>query len=375
MGAQPGRSRPGFLSWPLPSRVPSRTMFADRATITIYAGKGGDGCVSFRRAKGLPKGGPDGGNGGDGGSVILVADENVGTLLDYRGKHDWRARGGRPGEGAQRYGASAEDLELLLPPGTLVYDDETGELLYDLAPGDRVVAAQGGKGGFGNEHFKSATYQTPREATKGEPGEKKRLRLELKLIAEVGLVGLPNAGKSTLLAATTAAAPKVANYPFTTLSPQLGIAEIDPARRLIIADIPGLIEGAAAGAGLGHEFLRHVERTKVLVHVLDMVPDSGDIAGNYTKIRAELGQYAPALLEKPELIALNKADLFVDDQELADTVAGVRRALGLESEERVFVISGAARQGVRELLEAAWKLVHPAGNTAPGWATISPEAS
>lgn len=344
-------------------------MFADRATITIYAGKGGDGCVSFRRAKGLPKGGPDGGDGGHGGSVLLIADENVGTLVDFRGKHDWRAAGGRPGEGSQRHGASGDDLEVLLPPGTLVYDDETGELLYDLGPGDRVVAAQGGKGGFGNEHFKSATYQTPREATKGEPGQKRRLRLELKLIAEVGLVGLPNAGKSTLLAATTAAAPKVANYPFTTLSPQLGIAELDASRRLVIADIPGLIEGAAQGAGLGHEFLRHVERTRVLIHVLDMVPDSGDIAGNYTKIRAELEQYAPALLDKPELIALNKADLFVDDQERNDTVASVRGALGLGDDARVFVVSGAARQNVRELLEAAWKLVHPTGHATPGWAT------
>lgn len=342
-------------------------MFADRATITIYAGKGGDGCVSFRRAKGLPKGGPDGGNGGDGGSVVLVADENIGTLLDYRGKHDWRARGGRPGEGAQRSGACAEDLELLLPPGTLVYDDITDELLYDLGPGDRVVAARGGKGGFGNEHFKSATYQTPREATKGEPGEKRRLRLELKLIAEVGLVGLPNAGKSTLLAATTAASPKVANYPFTTLSPQLGIAELDASRRLVIADIPGLIEGAAQGAGLGHEFLRHVERTWVLVHLLDLSPDTGDVAGNYRKIRTELGQYAPALLEKPELIALNKADLFVDEDELAQTIAGVQRELGVDA--KFLVISGASRQGLRELLEEAWKLVHPAGYTEPGWAT------
>ena len=343
-------------------------MFADRATITIYAGKGGDGCVSFRRARGLPKGGPDGGNGGDGGSVILVADENVGTLLDYRGKHDWRARGGRPGEGAQRHGAGADDLEVRLPPGTLVYDDDSGELLYDLGPGDRVVAAQGGKGGFGNEHFKSATHQTPRQSTKGEPGDTRRIRLELKLIAEVGLVGLPNAGKSTLLAATTAAAPKVANYPFTTLSPQLGIAGLDTARRLVIADIPGLIEGAASGAGLGHEFLRHVERTKVLVHVLDLVPDNGDVAENYTKIRAELGQYAPALLEKPELVALNKADLFVDEQELTDAIDAVRSSLDLDA-DRVFVISGAARQGLRELLEAAWKLVHPAGNAQPGWAS------
>ncbi|MFI4917128.1 MAG: GTPase ObgE [Phycisphaerales bacterium JB060] len=343
-------------------------MFADRATITIYAGKGGDGCVSFKRGKGLPKGGPDGGNGGHGGSVILVADENVGTLMDYRGKHDWRARGGRPGEGAQRHGAGAEDLEVRLPPGTLVYDDHTGELLYDLEPGDRIVAAQGGRGGFGNEHFKSATHQTPRHATKGEIGETVRIRLELKLIAEVGLVGLPNAGKSTLLSATTAAAPKVANYPFTTLSPQLGIAELDATRRLVIADIPGLIEGAAGGAGLGHEFLRHVERTKVLIHVLDLVPDNGDVVENYTKIRAELGQYAPALLEKPELIALNKADLFVDDQELADAIRSVRSSLASDG-DRIFVISGAARQGLGELLGAAWKLVHPAGNTQPGWAS------
>ncbi|MGD1914746.1 MAG: GTPase ObgE [Phycisphaerales bacterium] len=346
-------------------------MFADRATITIYAGKGGDGCVSFRRARGLPKGGPDGGNGGDGGSVILIADENVGTLLDFRGKHDWRARGGRPGEGSQRHGAGADDLEVRLPPGTLVYDDDTGDLLYDLGPGDRVIAAQGGQGGLGNEHFKSATHQTPRQSTKGELGETKRIRLELKLIAEVGLVGLPNAGKSTLLAATTAASPKVANYPFTTLSPQLGIAELDTSRRLIIADIPGLIEGAASGAGLGHEFLRHVERTKVLIHVLDLVPDSDTPAANYARIRDELGQYAPALLEKPELIALNKADLFVDQSELDETIARTRRDIGVDDDNRVLVISGAARQGLRELLEAAWAMVHPAGNAQPGWASSS----
>jgi len=346
-------------------------MFADRATITIYAGKGGDGCVSFRRARGLPKGGPDGGNGGNGGSVILVADENVGTLLDFRGKHDWRARGGRPGEGSQRHGACADDLEVRLPPGTLIYNDDTGELLYDLGPGDRITAAQGGKGGLGNEHFKSATHQTPRQSTKGEFGETKRIRLELKLIAEVGLVGLPNAGKSTLLSSTTAAAPKVANYPFTTLSPQLGIAELDTSRRLIIADIPGLIEGAASGAGLGHEFLRHVERTKVLIHVLDLVPDDGDPASNYAKIRAELGQYAPSLLEKPELIALNKADLFVDQAELEDAIKNARQGIGVDDAASVFVISGAARQGLRELLESAWSLVHPAGQTQPGWASSS----
>jgi len=343
-------------------------VFADRAAITVYAGKGGDGCVSFRRARGLPKGGPDGGDGGDGGSVVLVADENTNTLLDYRGKHDWRARNGQPGQGAQRHGASAGDIELALPPGTLVRDADTGEVLCDLGPGERVVVARGGRGGLGNERFKTATNQAPRQATPGGAGEVRRLRLELKLIADVGLVGLPNAGKSTLLRALTRATPKVASYPFTTLSPQLGLAELDASRRLVLADIPGLIEGAASGAGLGHEFLRHVERTKALVHVLDLVPDAGDAADNYRLIRRELGQYAPGLLDKPELVALNKADLFVDQGELAAEAGALADALPGVDRARVLVVSGATGLGLGELLEAAWRLVHPAGSHQAGWA-------
>lgn len=338
----------------------------------MYAGKGGDGCVSFRRARGLPKGGPDGGDGGDGGSVVLVADENTGTLIDYRGKHDWRAKNGLPGTGSQRHGAGADDIELLLPPGTLIYDADSGELLFDLQPGDREVVVRGGRGGLGNERFKTATNQTPRHATSGEPGQTRRLDLELKLIAEVGLVGLPNAGKSTLLRALTRATPKVGSYPFTTLSPQLGIAELDMTRRLVFADIPGLIEGAAQGAGLGHEFLRHVERTRVLVHLIDLLPpDESNPAENYRRIRGELGEYAPALLEKPELIALNKADLLGEEADLEARLGEFRAALGEAGDDGVFVISGASGRGLDELLAATWTAVHPADQES-GWASAAP---
>lgn len=337
-------------------------MFVDRAQIHVKAGDGGDGCVSFRREKYIPKGGPDGGDGGHGGSIIAVGDPNKATLLDFRHQHHWKAPPGQPGTGKCSYGASADDIELALPPGTLIFDEGTSELLADLRPGDRVVLAKGGKGGFGNDHFKTSTNQAPRESTRGEPGQERDLRLELKLIADVGLVGKPNAGKSTLLAAVSRATPKIANYPFTTLSPQLGIAELDADRRLVIADIPGLIEGAAEGAGLGHEFLRHIERTRVIVHVVEVEPEDGsDPAENYRTVRRELAGYSRELAEKPELIAINKIDLLPAEGDVAAMLGLVRAALKLGAKDELFPISAAARIGTRELLAACWGLVHPEG--------------
>lgn len=331
-------------------------MFIDEAVIEVRSGKGGDGCVSFRREKYIPKGGPDGGNGGDGGSVIFLGDPNLNTLLDYRSRHHWHAPGGRPGGGRDCSGEAGSDLILHVPPGTLIYDDETGELIADVdAPGKRIVAARGGRGGFGNAHFRSSTNQAPREAEPGESGEEFRLRLELKLMADVGLLGMPNAGKSTLLRAVSRARPMVADFPFTTLKPQLGIAELDAERRLVFADIPGLIEGAAEGVGLGHDFLRHVERTALLVHLLDASPaDGSHPADNYHTIRRELARYSTDLAQKDEIIVLNKIDLIAPGERgrVLDELAG---RLGLPRGERPLALSGATREGVRDLLEKCWE--------------------
>ncbi len=334
-------------------------MFVDRATITVKAGDGGNGSVSFRREKYIPKGGPDGGDGGDGGSVVLVADENINTLLDFQGRPEWKATGGEPGRGKQQYGLAGDDLIIRVPPGTMVLNDETGELIADLGPGQRHVIAKGGRGGRGNDRFKTSTNQAPKTAESGQPGERLRIRLELKLIADVGIVGLPNAGKSTLLSVVTDARPKIADYPFTTLTPQLGIAELDQKRRLVIADIPGLIEGAADGHGLGHEFLRHVERTRVLVHLVDIAPaDGSDPLANYRLIREELARYSPMLAEKPEVIALNKADL-LDDADAKAAADRFRRELKIGRGDTLVVISGATRLGTRELLDHLWDVLRP----------------
>jgi GTP-binding protein len=250
----------------------------------------------------------------------------------------------------------------------MIFNDASGELVHDVKPSDRVIIAKGGRGGWGNEHFKRSTNQTPKNSEPGVPGEGFRARLELKLIAEVGLVGLPNAGKSTLLAALTRATPKIANYPFTTLSPQLGVCELDPTRRLVIADIPGLIEGASDGAGLGHDFLRHIERTRVIVHLLDVMPDNQKSpAENYDTIREELRAYSQVLADKPEVIALNKMDLLHDDKARAKALKEVAKAAGARLERDVFAISGAAKMGLTPLLERLWQLLHPKGEGVDGW--------
>jgi GTP-binding protein len=335
-------------------------VFIDEADISVKGGNGGPGCISFRREKYIPKGGPKGGDGGRGGDVVMVADENINTLFDFSGQHHWNAQNGEPGRGKQQYGLAGEDLIIKVPPGTLVYDRETRELLVDLSPaGKSHIIAKGGKGGYGNEHYKSPTNQAPKKAGPGEPGENRRLHLELKLIADVGIVGLPNAGKSTLLSRISDARPKIADYPFTTLAPQLGIAALDTQRRLVVADIPGLIEGASSGAGLGHEFLRHIERTRILVHLVDIAPqDDSDPATSYATIRGELAKYSTALAEKPEIIALNKLDL-LDEDEAAARIAKFRKALKLGHNEPLHSVSAATGKGTRELLEIVWTTLRP----------------
>ncbi len=284
-------------------------MFLDSVKVWLRAGDGGAGAATFRHEAHVPRGGPDGGDGGRGGSIHLRVDPGETTLRDYQQKRHFKATPGGRGERARRHGKAGEDLVLTVPPGTAVYDDASGELLADLvATGQTAMVARGGRGGLGNTHFATSTHQAPKHAQKGEPGEERWVRLELRLIADVGLVGLPNAGKSTLLAAVTAARPKIADYPFTTLEPNLGVMDLDPDdRRPTIADVPGLIEGASSGAGLGHAFLRHVERTRVLVQVVD--GSDRDPGWDYDVIREELRAHDPALLEKPLLVAFNKVDL------------------------------------------------------------------
>ncbi|MFH1746804.1 MAG: GTPase ObgE [Planctomycetota bacterium] len=327
-------------------------LFVDQATIQVRGGKGGDGCLSFRREKYVPKGGPDGGDGGDGGSVYLVAKDGVDTLLDLAGRHHYRAEHGRPGSGKNCTGRDGKDLRVIVPTGTLVYDAESGRLLKDLVEDNQeVCVAAGGRGGHGNLHFVSATHQTPRETTPGRRGQERMLRLELKLIADVGFVGLPNAGKSTLLARMTHARPKIAAYPFTTLEPQLGITELPGYRRLVLADIPGLIEGAHEGVGLGDAFLRHIERTRVIVHLVDLCPPVGALAPceAYRAIRHELEKYSLTLVARAELVVGNKLDL----TDAADELTALRDKLDVP----VLGISGVTGQGIRELAEAMWSEV------------------
>lgn len=342
-------------------------MLVDRATIIVRSGKGGDGVVSFRRAKYIPKGGPDGGDGGDGGSVVLVASSDVDTLLDFSGRHHWFASDGQPGRGKQCTGSDGQDLEVCVPPGTLIYDDETGDLITDLdRPGVRFQVAKGGQGGFGNEHYKNATNQTPRQSTPGTPGQQQILRLELKLIADIGLIGLPNAGKSTLLSRISKARPKIGDYPFTTLEPNLGIAPLDRGRRIVVADIPGLLEGASQGHGLGIDFLRHIERTRLLVHLVGIEPGASpsDLVDCVHIISQELAAYSQTLAKKPRILALSKTDMMASKQDIQEIVAALQ-STGLP----VMSISAVAGFGLGELLEACWKQLKP--DMSSGWGSES----
>ncbi len=322
-------------------------MFVDRVTIEVEAGRGGDGCMSFRREKYVPRGGPDGGDGGDGGSIIMIAEPGVDTLSALAHRKQWRAERGEHGRGSDCHGRGAKDMIIKLPPGTVIMDAEHGHVLKDLSTlGEQVVAARGGKGGKGNIRFKSATNQAPREFTRGEEGESRRLTLELKVIADVGLVGKPNAGKSTLLSRVSRARPEIADYPFTTKIPHLGIVHLDIDRTLVIADIPGLIEGAHAGAGLGHEFLRHVERTRVLIHLVEPQPmDGTDPIENYRAIRSELEQYGHGLADRPEILAVSKAEL--------PTAVEVQEKLAAIAGREVIAFSSVTGQGLDKLLRAA----------------------
>jgi GTPase len=323
--------------------------FLDEAKIFIRSGDGGNGCVAFRREKFIEFGGPSGGDGGNGGDVIALAVEGLNTLIDYRYQQHFKARSGHAGMGKDRHGANAEDVVLKVPVGTQIYEEDGATLLADLtAVGQGAVLARGGNGGFGNAHFKSSTNRAPRHANPGQPGEERIIRLRLKLIADVGIVGLPNAGKSTFLAAVSAAKPKIADYPFTTLNPQLGVASID-GREFVLADIPGLIEGAHLGAGLGDRFLGHVERCRVLLHLVD---GTGEHAGAaYHTVRAELEAYDHGLADKPEIVALNKADALSAD-EIKRQVARLKRA----AKKSPLVVSAATGAGVpavlRTLMEA-----------------------
>lgn len=320
-------------------------MFVDTAKVFIQAGKGGNGSVSFRREIYIDKGGPDGGNGGKGGDVIFEASENVNTLIDFRFKPELKATSGQNGSGQKKQGRSGEDMVVKVPVGTLVRRD--GAVIADLTTnGQQVVIAKGGDGGFGNAHFKSSVRQTPRIAELGEVGDTFEAELELKLLADVGLVGFPNAGKSTFLSVVSNARPEIADYAFTTLTPNLGVADIDDGS-LLIADIPGLIEGASEGKGLGDAFLRHVERTAVLLHMIDAYSD--DIASSYKTIRAELANYSPELATRPEVIALTKAESF-DDEMIQMQIDAVRTVAGKKAE--VFAISSSAHKGVKEVLRA-----------------------
>ncbi len=291
--------------------------FIDEATIQVYAGKGGDGVASFRREKFIPKGGPDGGDGGRGGSIYAVADRNINTLIDYRFARVYRAKKGENGRGSDCYGKGADDIVLRMPVGTLVKNTDTGEVIADLVHHQqKILLAKGGAGGLGNLHFKSSTNRTPRQFTCGEAGQEFELKLELKVLADIGLLGMPNAGKSTLIRAVSAARPKVADYPFTTLKPNLGVVRIDHNRSFVMADIPGLIEGAAEGAGLGHRFLKHLSRTRILLHVVDMAPfdDSVDIVHEARALIEELRKYDESLYSKPRWLVLNKVDMLPEDQ-------------------------------------------------------------
>ena len=336
--------------------------FVDEASIEVIAGDGGNGAVSFRREKYVPRGGPDGGDGGRGGSIYALADRNINTLIDYRYARIHRAKRGEHGRGADQYGRGGPDIVLRMPVGTVITDADSGELVADLATHDaRALIAKGGVGGLGNLHFKSSTNRAPRQSTPGEAGEQRKLKLELKVLADVGLLGMPNAGKSTLIRAISAARPRVADYPFTTLAPHLGVVRVDESRSFVVADIPGLIEGAADGAGLGHRFLRHLQRTRLLLHVVDLAPLDGatDPVADARAIVNELKLYSQALAEKPRWLVLNKLDLVAEDERSARIASFVK---ALRWKGAVFGVSAISGEGCRQLVYALaeWLDEHPA---------------
>jgi GTP-binding protein len=331
--------------------------FVDEATIDVAAGNGGAGCVSFRREKFIPFGGPNGGDGGRGGSIYAVADPNLNTLIDYRYARRHEARNGEPGRGSDQFGAAADDIVLRMPVGTIIKDLETDTVIAELlVPGEKVLIAKGGDGGFGNLHFKSSTNRAPRQKTPGWPGEQKKLKLELRVLADVGLLGMPNAGKSTFITAVSNARPKIADYPFTTLHPQLGVVRVGPERSFVVADLPGLIEGAAEGAGLGHLFLRHLQRTRLLLHVVDMAPfdESVDPVQQAKAIVEELKKYDEALYEKPRWLVLNKLDMVPEAERAKRVKDFVKR---FKWKGPVFEISALTREGLEPLIHAIWEHV------------------
>jgi GTP-binding protein len=329
--------------------------FVDEATIKVQAGNGGRGMVSFRREKFIPFGGPDGGDGGEGGSIYVVASQGLNTLADFRYQRTFKAKNGEPGGSADCSGRGGEDLEVVVPVGTVIYDIDTEELLGDLThDGMRLLVARGGKGGLGNQHFKSSTNRAPRRATPGYPGEKRELRLELKLLADVGLLGLPNAGKSTLISAVSAARPRIADYPFTTLHPNLGVVYVGEHKSFVMADIPGVIEGAAEGAGLGIRFLKHLQRTRLLLHLVDIAPPDpqADPVKDARAIVAELKRFSSELAARERWLVLNKLDLMTEEAADRRCREIVRR---LRWKGPVFRISGATRTGTRELCQAVMR--------------------
>lgn len=329
--------------------------FVDEAHIKVDAGNGGSGCLSFRREKFVPRGGPDGGDGGDGGSVFLEGNSNLNTLIDFRFQRHYKAENGKSGMGSNCTGKSGEDLIIQVPIGTLIYDIHTDELLGDVSrEGQRLLIAQGGFHGLGNTRYKSSVNRSPRQTSPGSPGESRQLRLELRVLADVGLLGLPNAGKSTLIRAVSSARPKVADYPFTTLHPGLGVVSVSLHKSFVMADIPGLIEGAAQGAGLGHQFLRHLSRTCVLLHVIDIAPlDDSDPLLSAKSILNELAEYDPELLNKPRWLVLNKVDMIPDQGERAKAIKHITD--GLKWHDKVFTISALKSEGTQTL---CYELMH-----------------
>ena len=339
--------------------------FVDEATIEVIAGNGGNGCMSFRREKFIPFGGPNGGDGGRGGSVYAVGDRNLNTLIDFRYARRHAARNGENGRGSDQYGAAAEDIVLRMPMGTIISDTDSGDVIAELlVPDEKVLIAKGGDGGFGNLHFKSSTNRAPRQKTPGWPGEQRKVRLELRVLADVGLLGMPNAGKSTLISAVSNARPKVADYPFTTLHPNLGVVRVAPEQSFVIADIPGLIEGAAEGAGLGHQFLRHLQRTHLLLHVIDFAPfdESVDPVQQAKSIVAELKKYDATLHAKHRWIVLNKLDMLPVDLREQRVKDFVRR---MRWKGPIFQISALTREGCDALIRAVYQHVAGERNVLP----------